>query len=119
SLGLKSVPDFCDGAVVIPADMPNITSADINKLISSFDKGKEKQVCMFSYKGVRSNPIVWSKELYAKADIVPENAHLRPVFMEHADYTNLVDIKDANKLLDVNFPSDVEKIIKYKKKQSS
>ncbi len=119
SLGLKSVPDFCDGAVIIPADMPNITSAVINKLIAKFDKKQKKQVCVLSYKGIKSNPIVWSRELYAKADIVPENANLRPVFMEHADYTNLIDIKDKSKLLDVNFPSDIEKIIKQNKNSNS
>ncbi len=109
-LGLKSVPDFCDGAMIIPADMPNLSGADLNKLINSFKKGKEKQVSMFAHKGVKSNPIIWSKSLYDKADVVPENSAVRPVFMEHSDYTNVIELKDKNKLLDVNFPSDIEKI---------
>lgn len=111
-LGLKSVPGFCDGAMIIPADMPNLSSADLNKLIASFKKGQEKQLSLFAYKGVKSNPVIWSKALYDKADIVPENAHLRPVFMEHADYTNIVELKDAGKLLDVNYPSDLEKAVR-------
>lgn len=111
-LGLKSVPGFCDGAMIIPADMPNLSSADLNKLIASFKKGQEKQLSLFAYKGVKSNPVIWSKALYGKADIVPENAHLRPVFMEHADYTNIVELKDAGKLLDVNYPSDLEKAVR-------
>ena len=115
-LGIKSVPGFCDGAMIIPADMPNVTAADVNKLIASFKKGSEKQLCVFSYKGVKSNPIIWSKSLYDKADIVPENAALRPVFMEHADYTNIVEVKSADKLLDVNFPSDLEKVALKKEK---
>jgi molybdenum cofactor cytidylyltransferase len=109
-LGLKSVPDFCEGAMLIPADMPNLKSSDLNKLISSFKKGAEHQLCVFAHKGVKHNPIVWSKSLYHKADIVPENSHLRAVFVEHSDYTEVVNIKDVNKLLDVNFPSDIEKI---------
>ena len=114
ALGLKSVPGFCDGAMIIPADMPNLTGADLNKLIASFKKGQEKQICLFSYKGVKSNPVIWSKALYDKADIVPENAALRPVFMEHADYTNSVELKDVNKLLDINYPSDIEKVARQK-----
>jgi molybdenum cofactor cytidylyltransferase len=109
-LGLKSVPDFCDGAMILPADMPNLTGADLNKLINSFKKGKDKQISLFAHKGIKSNPIIWSKSLYDKADVVPENTDVRPVFMEHADYTNVVELKDKNKLLDVNFPSDIEKI---------
>lgn len=109
-LGLKSVPNFCSGVMIIPADMPNLTAADLNKLIAKFKPDVEKQVVMFANGGVKSNPVIWSGYLYDKADIVPENAQQRPVFMEHSDYTVLVEIKDKNKLLDVTFPSDVEAV---------
>lgn len=109
-LGLKSVPNFCDGAMLLPADMPNLTASDLNKLITRFKTGVEKQVLMFANKGVKANPVIWSRALFDKADIVPENAAQRPVFMEHADYTTLVDIKDKNKLFDVTFPSDVDAV---------
>lgn len=112
ALGLKSIPSFCAGAVIIPADMPNLTADDINKLIKCFKLGIEKQVCMFSHEGIKANPIIWSSGLFEQADIVPENADVRPVFMEHADYTTLIEVKDTAKLLDVNFPSDIEKVLK-------
>ncbi len=98
--------------MLLPADMPNITSADINKLIASYKKGKEKQVCMFTHHAQKANPIIWSSALYDKADIVPEDSLLRPIFMEHADYTTYVDVKNDTKFLDVNFPSDIEKALK-------
>ena len=108
NLGLKSIPSSCDGAILLPADMPNITASDINKLINKFDKNQEKQVCLLANKGIKSNPILWSRSLYDRADIVPENSHLRAVFVEHADYTNIVEIRDKKKLLDINFPNDVK-----------
>lgn len=109
-LGLKSVPNFCNGVMIIPADMPNLTAADLNKLIAKFKPDVDKQVVMFAHGGVKSNPVIWSRDLYDKADIVPENAQQRPVFIEHSDYTVLVDMKDKNKLLDVTFPSDVDAV---------
>lgn len=112
ALGLKSIPAFCEGAVIIPADMPNLTAEDINQLIACFKRGQEKQLCMFSHKGIKANPVIWSSALYENADIVPENADVRPIFLEHADYTNILEIKDGTKLLDVNFPSDLEKAVK-------
>lgn len=115
ALGLKSVPAFCEGAVLLPADMPNITAQDINKLIAAFKRGEEKQICMFTHHGEKANPIIWSQALYAQADIVPENANLRPVFVEHSDYTKYVEVKDDGKFMDVNFPSDVEKVSKKNK----
>lgn len=117
-LGLKSVPSFCDGAMIIPADMPNLTAEDLNKLIAVFDSKAEKQLCMFTAKGVKSNPVIWSSSLFDKADIVPENANVRPVFMEHADYTSTVELKGKNKLLDVNYPSDLEQVALKRKDEA-
>lgn len=110
SLGLKSVPNFCGGAVIIPADMPNITPEHINKMIERFQKENGKSLIVSTYKGNKQNPVLWSKELFDNADIVPENADIRPVFMEHADYTHTVEIKNAEEIFDVNFPSDIESL---------
>jgi len=108
SMGLRAVPAACDGAILLPADMPCITAVEINKLISKFDKKMGKQVCVLSHKGIKNNPILWEKSLYAEADIVPENANMRTVFAEYADFTKQVEIKDGKKLSDVNLPGDVK-----------
>ncbi len=106
-LGLNSVPSFCHGALLIPADMPYISAKYINKMIKSFSPDKEKQVCISTYKSQKYNPILWSRSLYSKADLVPENASLREIFMEHRDYTTLVE-SDENCCVDINFPYDIE-----------
>lgn len=108
NLGVNSVPSFCDGVLLLPADMPNITAEYINKMIKNFDKGKGRQVIMGMTDGVKRNPIIWGKDLYDYADIVPENAELRPVFIEHSDYTKLVEAKEKDILFDVNYPNDIE-----------
>ncbi len=107
-MGLKSVPSSCDGAILLPADMPNITATDLNKLINKFDKKENRQLCLLTHKKIKHNPVLWSKSLYDKADLVPENSAFRVVFAEHADYTNVVEIKDKNKLLDVTYSNDVK-----------
>lgn len=111
-LGLKAMPSSCDGALILPADMPNIGAAEINKLINKFDNSKQKQLVFFTHKGTKNNPIIWSKFLYDKADLVPENSAYRVVFAEHADYAKAVELKDESKLLDINFPSDVNEYAK-------
>ena len=110
--GLKSMPASCDGAILLPADMPNITAQDLNKLIAKFDKNNEKSICVFSHKGTKSNPILWSKSLYSKAQIIPENAHMRAVLMEHNDYIKTIETKDDKKLLDINYPSQLKEYCK-------
>ena len=106
-LGLRSVPSFCDGAILLPADMPYVSSSYLDKMIKSFTKGQHKQLCISYFDGKKYNPILWGRDLYSKADLVPENSHLRSIFMEHQDYIKLVDA-DANSCVDINFPYDIE-----------
>ena len=110
-LGLKSVPSSCDGALLIPADMPNITAEYLDKMIKSFDKKKERQLLVSTHSGHRCNPVLWSSELYAMADLAPEDTHLRQVFLEHSDYIKLIEANE-DICFDVNFPNDLEIITK-------
>ena len=112
ALGIKSVPAFCDGVILIPADMPNVTAEEINHMISAFEKGKDKQVIMCVNKGKKTNPIIWSKDLYEHADIVPEDSHLRPVFVEFTDHSKLLEVEKPEQALDVTYPLDLEDFIK-------
>lgn len=111
-LGLKAMPSACDGAILLPADMPEITSAELNKLINKVDTSLPKFVNFLTHKGVKSNPVLWSKSLYDKADLVPENAAFRVVFAEHADYSHAIEIKDSRILQDLNFPNEVKEYAK-------
>ena len=108
-LGLRLIPTNCDGAILLPADMPNITEKQLNKMIETFELGKEKQVIMMSYRGAKKNPILWSKALYERADLVPEGSELRTIFAEHEDYTKLIKISKETTLFDVTYPADIEK----------
>lgn len=110
-LGLKSVPSSCDGALLIPADMPNLSADYLNRMIKKFAKGKERQLVVTACGGQKYNPVLWSKDLYANADLVPEDSHLRQVFLEHSDYLRQVEA-DPDLCLDVNFPNDLEKLTK-------
>ncbi len=110
-LGLKSVPSSCDGALLIPADMPNITAEYLDKMIKSFDKKKERQLVVSTHSGHRYNPVLWSSELYSMADLAPEDTHLRQVFLEHSDYIKLVEAS-PDICFDVNFPNDLEILTK-------
>ena len=56
--------------------------------------------------------------MYGVADIVPENANLRPVFVEHSDYSKYVEIADDDKFFDVTYPADIE-LLQKKMQESS
>lgn len=79
-LGLNSLPSSCKGALLLPGDMPNITDKFLDKIIKNFKPDGGPQLLVSSFKGVKSNPVLWSRELFDKADIVPEDAGIRVIF---------------------------------------
>ena len=81
-------------------------------MIKAFGAGGKPQVLFSSLKGVKKNPVLWSKELYDKADIAPEDSDIRTVFMDVADYSKNVEVKNAQELLDVTFPNDIAELQK-------
>lgn len=111
NLGLQAIPGFCEGAILLPGDMPNVTPALLNKMIAKFKKKLSKQLITAQKNGVKSNPVLWSRDLFSVADLVAENADLRPVFLEHSDYTVQVPASESE-LLDVNFKNDLDTLKK-------
>ncbi len=111
NLGLQAVPGFCDGAILLPGDMPNVTPDLLNKMIAKFKKKLSKQLITAQKNGIKSNPVLWSRDLFSVADLVAENADIRPVFLEHSDYTIQVPASE-HELLDVNFKNDLDTLKK-------
>lgn len=106
-LGLNSLPSSCKGALLLPGDMPNITDKFLDKIIKNFKPDGGPQLLVSSFKGVKSNPVLWSRELFDKADIVPEDAGIRVIFPQYEDYTTKIETRDKSLLWDVTYPGDV------------
>ncbi len=112
NLGLKSVPPFCDGAILIPADMPYITVEHLNNMIETFEKGNKKQLCISTYRRKKANPVLWGSKLFDSAKLMPENANVVPTFVEHSDYTKNIEAANKRIIIDINTPYDIEQLKK-------
>lgn len=115
-MGIKSVPSFCDGVMILPADMPNISIEYINQMIDMYKKGNNKQVILSQYQNKKTNPIIWGKDFYAYADVVPEDSELRPVLVPFADYTKVYKVKNKDEIFDITYPADIEELEKQQTK---
>ena len=99
---------FGNGAILLPADMPNISAEHINKMIDKFNLNEERQLLVsLNENGKHCNPVLWSNELYAEAELAPEDADIRQVFIAHSDYMKTVPAA-SGVCFDVNFPYDIE-----------
>lgn len=111
-MAVNHIPNFCDGVILLPADMPNITPQHLANMVKKLDKRKNKQLIITAFEGVKRNPILWSKDLMKFGEIIPENSSLRLTLVAFEDFTDLIEVKDEKEILDVDFPADIEKLRK-------
>src|SRR5210317_1748496 len=60
----ENIDNETKGILISLADMPFVTSEDINKLIRIFNKNNQKIICIPENKGKLGNPILLPKEIY-------------------------------------------------------
>jgi molybdenum cofactor cytidylyltransferase len=63
--GLAAVPATADGAVVLLADMPLVTSPLIDRLIDAFGSSADAAAVVPTYDGRRGNPVLIARKLFA------------------------------------------------------
>jgi molybdenum cofactor cytidylyltransferase len=62
--GVRSLAPEADGALIMLGDMPGVTSADLDSLISAFVKSAGTAIVRATYKGKRGNPVILPRALF-------------------------------------------------------
>ena len=70
----ENISDHTKGVLISLADMPLVTSEDINKLIKIFNENDQKIICIPENKGKLGNPILLPKEIYK--DLIKDKSKL-------------------------------------------
>jgi molybdenum cofactor cytidylyltransferase len=63
-VGIASLADDIDGAIVLLADMPLVSAAMIDRLIDAFDPDGGSLIVVPTVEGKRGNPVVWSRRFF-------------------------------------------------------
>ena len=75
ALGLAALPEEIDGAIVLLADMPFVTSGLIDRLIDAYaSAAMEPQAVVPVHAGRRGNPVLLGRNLFAAAVAIPATA---------------------------------------------
>ena len=70
----ENISDHTKGVLISLADMPLVTSEDINKLIKIFNENDQKIICIPENKEKLGNPILLPKEIYK--DLIKDKSKL-------------------------------------------
>ncbi|MPY69232.1 MAG: NTP transferase domain-containing protein [Alphaproteobacteria bacterium] len=103
--GLAVLDDGVEGAMVCLGDMPDISSALIDRLVESFDPDGGAAICVPSFNGKRGNPVLWARRFFAEMGAVTGDVGARHLIGEHEDAVREVAMPDDAVLNDLDTPA--------------
>jgi molybdenum cofactor cytidylyltransferase len=100
--GVKAVPADTDGAVICLADMPQVSSDLIDRLIAAFDPEKGALVVLPTLDGKRGNPVLWSRRFFPDLMTVDGDVGARHLIAGYAEAVTEVPVSGNAAFLDVD-----------------
>jgi molybdenum cofactor cytidylyltransferase len=98
-----------DGAIVMPVDMPLVTSGTIRQVITAF-LTQRPPVARAVYRGRHGHPVVFSPRVFDDLRRADSRIGAKQVVHAHADAVVDVEVDDAAVLRDVDTPDDYRQL---------
>jgi molybdenum cofactor cytidylyltransferase len=108
--GIAAVPEDADGAIICLGDMPQVSSALIDKLIAAFDPERGALVVVPSIDGRRGNPVVWSRRFFHDLTAIAGDIGARHLIGAYAEVVVKVPVADDAALTDVDTPESLSAV---------
>lgn len=102
--GLAALPPDIDGAVVMLADMPQVDSALIDRLISACDPEKGALIAVPVIDGKRGNPVLWSRRFFPDLMTLAGDIGARHLIGKYGEAVAEVAAAGHGALVDVDTP---------------
>ena len=108
--GIKSLPDNCHAAMVIPGDMPLISGSVINEIINSYITTRKRMIIPV-YKGRRGHPFLIDSGLFDDIDRLDDNKGLRQLAQWYPGDVYETETNDNSILKDIDTGTEYRKEI--------
>lgn len=102
--GIAAVPPDAAGALVLLADMPNVTPAILDRLIDQFSDASDAQAVVPTVLGQRGNPVLLARGLFPAIDGLVGDSGARKLLDQAGDAVIEVAIDDPAIALDIDTP---------------
>ena len=91
--------------MILPADMPDLTAADLRLLIAAFDQTPE-MILRGSAKEIPGHPVIIPAQLIPELLTLHGDEGARSILSRHSGKTRLIAIPDQHALTDLDTPED-------------
>jgi molybdenum cofactor cytidylyltransferase len=105
--GLRTLPDDCDGAVVLLGDMPAVAPALIDRLIAAFDPAEGRAICLATHGGKRGNPVLFARRFFAEIESIEGDVGARGLIGAYPELVCDVEAENDAPLIDIDTPEDL------------
>jgi len=102
--GLSVVPDGTDGALILLGDMPDVSSAMIDKLVAAFDPVEDRAICVATRHGKRGNPVLWARRFFPEMMAIEGDIGAKQLMAANGDLVCEVEADDDGPLIDIDTP---------------
>jgi molybdenum cofactor cytidylyltransferase len=102
--GIAAVPAQADGAIVCLGDMPQVSAALIDRLITAFEPERGALVVIPTIAGKRGNPVLWARRFFGDLAALEGDVGARHLIAGYAEAVTEVAVEDAAALTDVDTP---------------
>jgi molybdenum cofactor cytidylyltransferase len=106
--GVAALPAGLDGALIVPGDMPWLSSADIVTLQDAFDPDAGRAICVPVRAGRRGNPVLWAARHFEALARLTGDTGGRQLFGRLARELAEVPVPGDGVLVDVDTPEELQ-----------
>jgi molybdenum cofactor cytidylyltransferase len=102
--GLAALPPEAEAAIVCLGDMPQVTSALIDRLIAAFDPERNALVVLPTFNGKRGNPVLWSRRFFPELMALEGDVGARHLIGAYPEVVIEVPVENAAAMIDIDTP---------------
>jgi molybdenum cofactor cytidylyltransferase len=108
--GISALPADIDGAVVLLADMPQVDSVLIDKLISAYEPDRGGLIAVPAMAGKRGNPVLWSRRFFPELMALEGDVGARHLIGKYSEAVVEVPVAGTAALTDVDTPDALQAV---------
>ena len=104
--GIAALPEPVKGAMILPADMPDLTADDLNILLQVFEKTPYSIIRAATHDGIPGNPVIFPADLFEAMRDITGDQGARGVIGAQAHRLHLVPLPGNHARTDLDTARD-------------
>lgn len=108
--GLQLLPSSADAVMFLLGDQPEMTSAEINKIISCYQNEKDVLVLQAVYLHTKGHPVLFDRRIIPLLHYIDGDMGAREILKQHKEKIQLVEM-GRPKIADIDTVEDYQKLL--------